>query len=463
MKPSPRDLIRLLLIPTLICGMLLILFPALILPPGQSQAAGLALITISLFASGGLPEYLTALLFFLLAMLFKIAAPEVIFSGFQSTALWLVFGGLILGVAIRQTGLGQLIAERLSRRLNRSYALLILGMGLVGFGFAIIMPSSMGRIILLTPIALALADHFGFKEGSNGRTAIVLSTVFSSFIPAFSILPANVPNMVLSGLAETQFHEKILFGEYLLLHFPILGLLKLAIISSTILRLYPDRLPTVPENQSAAGQSRLTSKQRILAVTLIVLVALWASDFIHHISPAWVALGGAIFLLLPKVGIVEGKSFNTQINYASLFFIAGILGLGSLIAASGLGNTLGRALIAALPLDSGSPFVNFLSLIFASSTVGLFTTLPGIPAVMTPLAEEIAQATGFSIKAVLMMQVISFSTVLLPYQAPPIVVAMQLSGERMARVVRPLIIIVLATLLVLLPLDYFWWKFLGWI
>ena len=55
--------------------------------------------------------------------------------------------------------------------------------------------------------------------------------------------------------------------------------------------------------------------------------------------------------------------------------------------------------------------------------------MPGVPAVWTPLAEELANSTGFSVEAVLMTQVIGFSTVLFPYQVGPLIVAMGLAKQ----------------------------------
>jgi di/tricarboxylate transporter len=58
------------------------------------------------------------LLFFLLATLLSIAPPSVVFSGFQSSAFWLVFGGLVIGVALDSTGLGARIATRVAGQLD---------------------------------------------------------------------------------------------------------------------------------------------------------------------------------------------------------------------------------------------------------------------------------------------------------------------------------------------------------
>ncbi len=64
-------------------------------------------LTILLWATSLLPEFMTALLFFAAAMIAKIAPPEVIFGGFASSAFWLVFSGFVLGIAIRNRAGGQ--------------------------------------------------------------------------------------------------------------------------------------------------------------------------------------------------------------------------------------------------------------------------------------------------------------------------------------------------------------------
>ena len=119
--------------------------------PGDGNAPailGLILLTIGLLATSAIPEYLTALLFFALAMIFALAPAGVVFSGFESAGLWLIFGGLVLGVAVHTTGLGARLAHRLAPVFGASYTGVIFGTILSGMVFGFLMPSSMGRVVL---------------------------------------------------------------------------------------------------------------------------------------------------------------------------------------------------------------------------------------------------------------------------------------------------------------------------
>ncbi len=114
-------------------------------------------VTIVLWATSLLPEFITALLFFTAAMTARIAPAEVIFGGFASSAFWLVFSGFVLGVAIRKTGLADRAARALSAKLTDSWVLMVASVVGLSYALAFVMPSNMGRIALLMPIVAAMA------------------------------------------------------------------------------------------------------------------------------------------------------------------------------------------------------------------------------------------------------------------------------------------------------------------
>jgi hypothetical protein len=226
-----------------------------------------------------------------------------------------------------------------------------------------------------------------------------------------------------------------------------------------IVWLIPDR----PQPVGADAKTPMRGQERWLAVLLIVALAFWVTDSLHHVSPAWVSMAAALLLLAPGIGLVGRKAFGEQINYGSLFYVAGIMGLGALVDKSGLGARLAAAILQVLPLAPDRPLMNFASLSAISTLVGLATTLPGVPAVLTPLAAQMAQASGLPLDAVLMSQVLGFSNPLLPYESAPLVVAMQLGGERMGPAQILCLLLAAATIVILLPLDFLWWRLLGWI
>ncbi|SUX76435.1 transporter, divalent anion:Na+ symporter (DASS) family [Citrobacter freundii] len=141
-------------------------------------------ITILLWATSLLPEFITALLFFSVAMVAKIAPADVIFGGFASSAFWLVFSGFVLGIAIRKTGLADRAARALSSRLTDSWPLMVASVVLLSYALAFVMPSNMGRIALLMPIVAAMAKRAGINEGTRAWYGLALAVGFWD-VPAF--------------------------------------------------------------------------------------------------------------------------------------------------------------------------------------------------------------------------------------------------------------------------------------
>ncbi|MBF0456140.1 MAG: SLC13 family permease [Magnetococcales bacterium] len=430
--------------------------------PGMGLVAALVVFTIGCWATGAYPAHLTAILFFCLAMIFKVAPPATVFSGFHSPAFWLVFSGLVIGTAIVKTGLGDRLAALLAYRLTGSYAGLISGVTLAGMVMGFVIPTSMGRMAFLIPVVLLLTRHFGFKPGSNGYYGLVLAAAFGSHVTNFAVLTANVVNVILAGFGEALYGTTFFFGPFLLLHYPVLGLAKAVAIILLVLWLFPD-LPSRGGPHEKSVQKRLSAAEIGLAIGLSCALLLWMTDRFHHISPAWVGLLVGVYLLFPGVGPLSKAEDFALLDLKPLFFVAGVIGVGALVADSGLGTLLSERLRELLPLRAGADFQNFMTLASTAILTSLVTTLPGAPAVLTPFAKEMADLTGFSIEAVLMSQMVGFAMAPFPYQAPPLMAALALGQVPLLVAIRFSLILAAIHFFLLMPLDYLWWKGLGWI
>lgn len=419
---------------------------------------GLLVLCMALWASGLVAEVVTAMLFFAAAMLLRLAPPATVFSGFASSAFWLVLGGMVVGLAMTRTGLGDRLARGLSSRLSGSYPAFIAGLVALSFALAFVMPANLGRIALLIPVVLVLCDAFGLEPGRPGRTGAVLAVGVATPVLSAAILPANVPNLVMAGTAEVQHGLTIAYLPYLLLHAPVLALAKGILLVAATLWLFPDTMHPPVEAPEPAGP--LSPEERRLTVILAATLAFWVTDSLHHIAPAWIGLTAAFICMLPRVGVLPPDAFGA-VNLRTCFYVAALLGLVATVNETGVGPRLGHALLAVLPLEPGAVAQNFGTLVLIAAILTLAVTANGAPALYTGLAGEMAGASGFDLMSVVMIQVIGYSCIFLPYQAPPIVLTMALGRVPLGQATKLTFAVGLISLLVIAPLDYLWWRALG--
>jgi anion transporter len=422
------------------------------------HAAALSLLVIGLWALGAMPAHIVGLLFFFLAVALSIAPPAVVFSGFASGTLWLVLGGLVIAEAVNRTGLGLRLAHALLGRRALTYRSLIAAVVLVSSALCFVMPATISRILLLLPIMAALAQRLGLAPGSRGYQGVALAVIMANYQVGTAVLPANAPNLVLAGAAETLYATPLIYAEYLLVQFPVMGVAKALLVIVLIWWLFPD---TTRSHAPGEAREPMSAAQRRLAAILITALVLWATDFVHHVHPGWIGLGAALATLMPGIGVMPVTTFTERVDFGPFFYIAAILGLGAMMVETGLSRALGEALQAGLQLGRGEDAANFALLVVLSTLTGAIVTNVAQPALLAPLAGYFAEAAGWPLKAALMTIALGFTTLILPFQVPPVLVGVHVAGLKLRTVLRLTVPLAVLSLLVLLPLNYFWWRLIG--
>ncbi len=425
--------------------------------PAVMHAAALMLLTVGLWALGSMPEHITSLLFFLLAMVFAIASPQAVFSGFASPTMWLVLGGMFIADAVTATGLGGRFIGLLFERYSFGYGGLLMASALIATALAFFMPATVARMLLLIPIMAALAARVGFAPGSNGYNGLMLNAIFICYQSGNGILPANAPNLVLAGASDALYGVHLTYGEYLWVIFPVLCALKGAIVVALVYWLFP---AVVEAAAAPVTREPMSAAEKRLAIILVAAIVLWATDFVHGVRAGWVALAAALACIMPRIGVLPFSAFN-EVRLGSFFYVGGTIGLGAIVQESGLGELLGKTLQSTLDLHAGADFANFITLSLLGIFTGVVVTNPAQPAVLAPLAGQFAEATGWPIKTALMISAVGFNTMILPYQVPPVVVGMQAAGISLRATLRAALPLAVLGIIVFLPLQYLWWRLIG--
>jgi anion transporter len=424
----------------------------------QLLGAIIVVSTILLWATALLPEYVTALLFLLSAEILRIAPTDVIFSGFQTPALWLVFSGLILGLAIRRTGLGARLSSSFISTVPGSYPGIVISLVLAGVVLSFFMPSSMGRVVLVVPVAVFIADELNLAQASKSRSVLILIAALGAYLPSAGILPANIPNLILANEAEALYGIHLSYTEYFVDTFVTIGLGKVILLIA--IGISWSSAP-VSSRLSTQALKPMEKDEKKLVLILLGAMLLWATDAIHGINPGWVGMAAAVFCLIPRWGMLDEKSFNHDVSWTPLFHAGAIIGLGAVLAVSGLGDTLGRSLVEIAPFSEGKPFLNFMILVALMTAICVVTTTPGAPAVLTPLASKLAEASGLPISVVLLSEVLAFSVIVFPYQGAPLVFACAAGKIRPDITLKVLAMTTAGSFFVIAPLTFIWWRALG--
>ncbi|HEK9230631.1 TPA: anion permease, partial [Streptococcus equi subsp. equi] len=412
----------------------------------------LILISIFLLASNIIPAWYTSILFMTACMIGNIAEKQVILSGITSGAAWLVISGVIIGAAVKHTELDRLLARFFIPVCMGKYSKVLFGTILLGVVLIFLMPSAMGRVVLLLPILNALSLELGYEKGSKEWEGIVMSGVLATYIPAFYVLPSNVPNNVFTGAILSLYSINISYSRYFLLYFPILGVGKILILYFTMRLFYRRCKDSICVSKKAID---ITKEQKLLIVLLFITLSFWMTEHIHKVPTGWTGMATALIVMLPNSNFMEKQPLR-KINFEPFFYVAGIISLGNIAKSSGLANVIAVHLINIVSLETASAFNVLTFFVVLCIILGFIVTLPGVPAVVTPLIDNISGVSNVSKTFLCHIEVIGFSSVFFPFQAPPLMVVLQNENLSKARMTIYCSIVSAIGLLLLLPLALYW-------
>lgn len=256
------------------------------------------------------------------------------FSGFANSAPWFLFGALLIGQAASHSGLAKRLGYAVLYRFGSSYSALLFGIIGLSFLLNFIIPSGMARLSVMAPIVIGIITAFGLNRHSNVAKGLFIILTYTSALFDRMIM-AGAASILTRGIVEEQSGVEILWSQWLVAYLPAIFLTLWAtwLVTKT---LFPAEKQQIPEGDSYLAQcwrdtGPWTQNETKTLIWLMFAIGLWVTDFIHHTSPAVVALGVGLGLALPNIGVLDNKALK-QVNLYAIIFSAGALSMGTVLA-----------------------------------------------------------------------------------------------------------------------------------
>jgi solute carrier family 13 (sodium-dependent dicarboxylate transporter), member 2/3/5 len=308
-------------------------FAPLNLNPAAKHAMAIASFMIVAWIAAVIPLAVTSMIGCYLFWILKVAKFEDAFGGFADQTPWFLFGAILFGMMATKSGLARRIAISILRRTGSGYSRLLLGMILTSFALTFLVPSGIACVVIMASVAIGLMEVLGLEKGSNvGRGLFVTLTYTAGTFD--KVVLAGAASVLGRGLIEKSTGAHLYWSLWLLAFFPC----ALVVIFATrrlVLWLYP------PEEKVLEGDTDYLEResktlgpwspaQKKSLLLMLIATSLWATDLLHHISPAAIGIGVGLIAAVPGVGVLETEDLR-KLNFLPIIFTAAAISMSNIL------------------------------------------------------------------------------------------------------------------------------------
>lgn len=431
------------------------------LSPDGRKALVITLFTVVWWIFNVVPPAYATLLMVLGYILLGLAPPEMVFAIWTLPLMWLIIGAFLIAAAVTKSGLAQRVAYFFMLRFATSYRSLIVltyGLGLV---LSLLIPHPFPRALLVMTVMGAIIQRARMDKADAASLglSVFVATTATSTILLTGDSTLNIATVGFSGVSVGWLD----WIKYMAVPGVIASLAMLGLF----LLVFPQRAPvTIDRAALRAEQQKLgpiTRRELVTLAWVLAALVLWATDFIHHIDPAWVALGAVVGLSLPIVGdVLDAKDISTGVNWPIIFFVMGALAIGTVGKATGMSDWLAASLLPATPPTNPYAFAALVGGATMLIHMVLGSALACMSIVAPPMVHYAAGAGINPLAPALLVYTAVAIHYILPFQHVTILLGQgEVGGYSTRQVLRyglPLTLVVLA---VIILIEVTWWRLIG--
>ncbi|MFD9966045.1 SLC13 family permease [Amycolatopsis sp. NPDC058986] len=442
-----------------------VLVTAIILIP---QGAGLAThgrIALAVFAvaviawvSGRLDDNFVGLAAATVLAFTGVVKAATVFDALGGETIWLLVAAFVLAAGLGATGLPAKAAMALAAKARTPRQLVHL-VTLTLIGTALAVPATSGRAALALPVFVVLAKVLAGQRKLVRALALLFPAVI--LLSASATLIGAGAHVITSELLAAATGQGIGYGRWLLLGLPF------AVVASHLAAEVVLLTTTTREDRRIRlsiphEKTRLTAEQWRALAMLALVISLWCTESWHGLSPALVALLGALLITAPRLGTIGMSPALGSVPWSLLVFMATTAVLGTALATSGAARWLAGLVFG----QGGSPMGLLTAVVVLSAAAHLvLQSRSARSSVLVPLVLPLAAASGLNPAAVAFASTVAAGFChTLPSSAKPVALFAAVPGvpgygkadlARLSAVLGPLVV------LLVLAFAVWVWPLLG--
>ncbi len=384
--------------------------------------------------------------------------------GFSQPVTYFLLGILTLGLAVHRSGLAERMSVYLIRFAGGSPKRLYVQMLAAFAGLTFALPSASTRGAIMVHVYEQVMEHWGVEKTAPLNRAIMLAMGGLNRLGSTALLAGGITPVVASGLIAnfagiddfswTRWFILMAVPFYLILMFG--GLFVFLTYRSGF---------TLPNALEAVEMKAGPIQPREIKAGLIALgtALLWFTDFAHGLPPVVPALIAMTVILLPGVGLLTWREFESNIGWTNFFVIASSLSLANALIVSGAAAWFADTLVGSVEGLREHPTLILLAMSGAAALVRVvMPNISGYLSFIIPVAMSTGAALGLNpVVCGLAVVVVGDSVVYYPASATASVFIYQRAEIRAIEVLRMGIVMTGIAIGVLFLIVLPYWSMVG--
>jgi anion transporter len=355
-------------------------------------------------------------------------------GGFNNTAVAMIGGALVLAAAMQQSHYDKRIALYVLSKVGGKSSRMIIGLLIVGFILAVIVPSTTARAACMTPIAMGMAAALGVDKKSNIAGLLAITASYACSVGNIAVKTSAAQNLVGIGFIEKQIPGAVVsWTDWLVIAGPFS--IAVAIASYyAMLKILPPETEEMPGGKAMIEKQLkelgpMSADEKKMLIITTALFLLWATErVLHPFDSSTLTVVACAIILMPKIGVLTWDAAEKHTSWGTLLLIGVGIGLGSVLLstkaaawmAKMVGDVFGITSMGAFPaLLILAAFSTLIHLGFASATALTSAIMPVMIAVLQSIVTPNINVLGL---AILLQITVSWGFIL-PVNSPQSMIA----------------------------------------